>query len=246
MRYPVNYINITNPFKKAVHYGIDLGWGNECGKNQPIYAIDDGVVIYKSIQTTGGKVLHIKHSNGFVSEYAHLDSWSVNKGDRVSRGQKIGTMGCTGTNARGNHCHLGLYKGTSINYNDLSKFVNPINYLAKTSEQVVCDKTKGNYDIKEYQEIEWTIGNYELLVSKAIRTSHELTNNIVKVGSCMSSVKPNLTSTNSNDEAFYKVGTIVNITEIYVDETSRIWGKLKNCWIVLCNKDGTPQAKKVL
>lgn len=208
MRYPVNYINITNPFKKAVHYGIDLGWGNECGKNQPIYAIDDGVVIYKSIQTTGGKVLHIKHSNGFVSEYAHLDSWSVNKGDRVSRGQKIGTMGCTGTNARGNHCHLGLYKGTSINYNDLSKFVNPINYLAKTSEQVVCDKTKGNYDIKEYQEIEWTIGNYELLVSKAIRTSHELTNNIVKVGSCMSSVKPNLTSTNSNDEAFYKVGTI--------------------------------------
>lgn len=245
MRYPVNYINITNPFKKAVHYGIDLGWGNECGKNQPIYAIDDGVVIYKSVQTTGGKVLHIRHSNGFVSEYAHLDTWDVNKGDRVSKGQRIGTMGCTGTNARGNHLHLGLYKGTYINYKDLSKFVNPIDYLSRTSEQVVNDKTKANYDIKEYQE-SWTIGNYELLVSKAIRTSHELINNIVKVGSCMSSVKPNLTSNNSNDEAYYKIGTIVNITEVYIDNESRVWGKLQNCWIVLCNKDGTPQAKKVL
>lgn len=243
MRYPVNYINITTPFTKGKHYGIDLGWGNECGKNQPIYAVEDGVVIYKTIQTSGGKVLHIRHNNGYVSEYAHLDRWEVNKGDRVSKGQLIGFMGCTGQ-AKGNHCHFGLYKGTSINYKDLSKFVNPIDHLTRTSEQIVNDKTKANYSIKEETKEDWSIGQYELLVSKAIRTSHELTNNIVKVGKCMSSVRANLTSTNSNDDAYYKIGTIVDITEIYIDNENRVWGKLQNCWIVLCNKDGTPQAKR--
>lgn len=98
---------------------------------------------------------------------------------------------------------------------------------------------------EEEQQTEFTPGKYKLLVSKAIRTSHELTDNIVKVGKCMSSVRPHLTSTNPNDKARYKIGTIVNITQVYTDKENRVWGKLQNCWIVLCNKDGTPQAEKV-
>lgn len=90
----------------------------------------------------------------------------------------------------------------------------------------------------------WTPGKYKLTVSKAIRKDHILSDNIVKVGRCAASVRKNLTSKKWGAEAFYKVGTIVDITEIYVDETTRVWGKLQNCWIVLCNKDGSPQAKK--
>lgn len=102
-----------------------------------------------------------------------------------------------------------------------------------------------NPAVKEEEKPKFTTGKYKLTVSKAIRTSHELTNNIVKVGKCFAAVRKNLTSTNPNNDAYYRVGTVVDITEIYVDETTRIWGKLQNCWIVLCNKDGTPQAVKM-
>ena len=94
-------------------------------------------------------------------------------------------------------------------------------------------------------ETNYTTGKYELIKSKAIRTDHRIANNIVKVGECMASVRPKLTSTNPKDDAFFKVGTIVDIKEIYVDNTSRVWGKLTNTWIVLCNKDGTAQANKL-
>lgn len=148
MRYPVGYIAITVPFNKKKHRGIDLGWNrNYGGKNQPIYAIDDGKVIYRQKQTSGGNVLHIKHSNGYVSEYAHLDTWLVKKGEKVKRGQQIGTMGATGK-VSGNHLHFGLYKGTKINYNDPSKWVNPITYLVRTEDQVVGKTTANKYNIR--------------------------------------------------------------------------------------------------
>lgn len=134
MQKPVKYFKITNPFKNKIHYGIDLGWSEKSGHNQPIYAVEDGEVIYKAIQTTGGKVLHIKHSNGYVSEYGHLNSWTVNKGDKIKKGQQIGTMGKTGK-VKGEHLHFGLYKGTSINYKYMSGFVNPVPFLSNEAEK---------------------------------------------------------------------------------------------------------------
>lgn len=150
MRYPVNYIGISKPFKKGSHYGTDFGWSSKNGgKNQPIYAVEEGKVIYKQIQTSGGKVIHIKHSNGYVSEYAHLDTWIVDKNQKVKKGQKIGTMGNSGQ-ATGNHLHLGIYKGTKINYNKRGNFVDPIKYLKKSNDQTVGATTNKKYKIKEY------------------------------------------------------------------------------------------------
>ena len=150
MRYPVNYIAITVPFKKGKHYGTDFGWSSKNGgKNQPIYAVEDGKVIYRQTQTSGGKVIHIKHDNGYVTEYAHLDTWVVKKGDKVKMGQKIGTMGKSG-NASGEHLHLGVYKGSKINYNKPSGWVDPKKYLYTTKDQKVGATTAKNYDIKKF------------------------------------------------------------------------------------------------
>ena len=150
MRYPVNYIAISVAFKKGSHYGTDFGWNSKNGgKNQPIYAIEDGKVIYCQTQTSGGKVIHIKHDNGYVSEYGHLDTWIVKKGDKVKRGQKIGTMGKTGK-ASGEHLHLGLYKGSKIDYNKRQNFVDPIKYLNKSKDQKVGATTAKKYSIKKY------------------------------------------------------------------------------------------------
>lgn len=148
MRCPVNYIGITKDFGNG-HYGIDFGWNSKYGgKNQPIYSADDGVVIYNKIQSKGGKVLNIRHDNGLVTEYAHLDTVLVKKNQKVTKGQQIGTMGCTGV-VSGNHLHFGVYKGTSIPYsgNWKKNYVDPKKYINVYDEQVVNGTTAKKYKL---------------------------------------------------------------------------------------------------
>lgn len=146
MQYPINYIAIVQPYKKGSHNGIDFGWYSVLHRGMPVYAVDDGTVIYSQYQTSGGYVLHIKHANGFVSEYGHLkvNSIKVNVGDKVSRGQQIANMGESG-NVTGMHLHFGLYKGTKINYSEKTNFVDPMKYLELYSNQTLNDKTKKLY-----------------------------------------------------------------------------------------------------
>lgn len=141
MRYPVNLINIRNRF--GSHKGIDFGWCKAVGKNQPIYAVADGEVIYNRKQVTGGYVIHIKHDNGYVSEYGHLlkDSQLVKEHQKVKKGQQIAKMGASGI-VTGAHLHFGLYKGNSINYNKKENFVDPLKYLCRYENQTVYENSK--------------------------------------------------------------------------------------------------------
>ena len=247
MRFAVDFIYISNPFTEK-HRGIDLGWGSD--KNQPVFAVCSGTIIYSKFQESGGYVLHIKHDNGFCSEYAHLQKGSirVKVGDRVELGQQIANMGNTGK-AKGYHLHLGIYKGAYINYS-VDNWVNPIKYLEYYEDQVVYGPTMDKYKLKKHEgepepHKDWTTGKYEILVAKTIRTSCKLTpSNRVKVKDCTPATKRVLTSTKPNDIAMVKIGAIITISEIYTDKSNRIWGKYGNCWIVICNADGTPQAER--
>ena len=248
MRYPVNFIYISLPFSNS-HRGIDLGWGND--PHQPVYSVADGQVIYYQFQKTGGYVLHIRHDNGFVSEYAHLQKGSikVKVGQKVKLGEQIANMGNTGL-ANGYHLHFGLYKGTSINYS-VDRWVNPVDYLEYYIDQVVYGPTMEKYHPIKHEDKpeptkDWTTGTYKILVAKTIRTSCSLIEgNRVRVKDCTPATKKVLTSTKPNDIAMIKVGARVSINRIYTDKTNRIWGRYGNCWIVICNKDGTPQAEKI-
>jgi len=136
MRLPVDLINVRKKFSKS-HKGIDFGFDSKIlGNNQPIYAVEDGVVIYNRYQVSGGYVIHIRHDNGYVSEYGHLkkNSQLVKEGAKVKKGQKIALMGNTGM-VTGYHLHFGLYKGTSINYNKKSNFVDPASFLCMYGNQ---------------------------------------------------------------------------------------------------------------
>lgn len=96
----------------------------------------------------------------------------------------------------------------------------------------------------EIPEMEWTPGDYILLAQKTIRTSCSLIpTNRVKVKQCRPDVKPKLTSKRPNDIAEFKSGVMVHITEV-IPDGNRLWGKLENCYIVIRNADGTPQAYK--
>jgi murein DD-endopeptidase MepM/ murein hydrolase activator NlpD len=56
------------------HAGFDYGTGGRVGDN--LYAIGDGYVSRVKVSSRGyGKAVYLNHPNGFVSVYAHLDSF---------------------------------------------------------------------------------------------------------------------------------------------------------------------------
>ena len=79
---------------KVGHHGITLG-GRE---GDPVAAAADGVVVYRGNGLTGyGNLLIVKHDERWLSAYAHNQSMLVSEGQKVKRGEKIATIGATGT-----------------------------------------------------------------------------------------------------------------------------------------------------
>lgn len=90
---------------------------------------------------------------------------------------------------------------------------------------------------------DWTPGRYKLLENKCIRKTHKITpTNLLKAQNCTPLTKKSLVS--QTGIARLKKGTVITCNKIY-NESGRIWGSYGNCWVVICNQDGTPQAEKV-
>ncbi len=63
----------------------------------PIHAAAAGTVTYAGNELKGyGNLVLIQHDDGYVTAYAHAESISVERGDRVGKGQVIGLAGATG------------------------------------------------------------------------------------------------------------------------------------------------------
>ena len=79
----------------------------------PIKAADDGVVAYAGNELKGyGNLVLIRHSNGFVSAYAHASELMVKRGDTIRRGQVIAHAGQTG-NVTSPQLHFEIRKGST-------------------------------------------------------------------------------------------------------------------------------------
>ncbi len=97
----------------AGHKGVDLTMSGAYGKS--VYAADGGTVIFSGWSGGYGNLVKIKHSNGYVTYYAHMSARLVSTGDKVSRGQTIGRIGSTG-NSTGPHLHFEIRKnGVALN-----------------------------------------------------------------------------------------------------------------------------------
>ncbi|MBU9722258.1 MULTISPECIES: murein hydrolase activator EnvC family protein [Bacillaceae] len=106
------------------HNGID--YGRDGGLN--IYAAEAGTVIQTSWMGGFGNTILISHiidGQPYTTLYAHLASFNVSPGQRVSRGQVIGVMGTTGSST-GVHLHFEVHPG---GYRGGSSAVNPNPYL---------------------------------------------------------------------------------------------------------------------
>ncbi len=83
------------------HEGIDID-GNT---GNPIFASKAGVVIFAGWHGGYGRMTLIDHGDGVVTAYAHQSAISVGDGQRVSQGQRIGSVGSTGYST-GSHLHF--------------------------------------------------------------------------------------------------------------------------------------------
>ncbi len=91
--------------------GVDIAGS----KGQAIIATADGRVVYAGNALRGyGNLIIIKHNDDYLSAYAHNDTMLVREQQEVKAGQKIATMGSTGTSSTRLHFEI-RYKGKSVN-----------------------------------------------------------------------------------------------------------------------------------
>lgn len=122
--YPVRYAGVSSPFgnryhpvlkRYILHTGVDL-----VAKYVPLRAAKAGVVTFAGNMSGYGKIIIIRHDNGYETRYAHLSVISTNVGEHVNQGDLIGKTGNSGRTT-GAHLHF------EIRQNGSPK--NPMKYL---------------------------------------------------------------------------------------------------------------------
>ncbi len=104
--------------KKIDRKGINIS----ARRGDAIRAAALGKVVYSgSGLASYGNLLIIKHNENYLSAYAHNDQLLVKEGDSVSKGQRVATMGATGSDKVMLHFEV-RYKGNPVD---------PLQYLPK-------------------------------------------------------------------------------------------------------------------
>ena len=108
----------SDPFTKQrkMHWGMDF----TAPRGTPVYASGDGVVVRADNNSSGyGNHIRIDHGYGYVSLYAHLFKYNVQKNQKVKRGDLIGFVGSTGR-SEAPHLHYEIFKD--------DERINPLNF----------------------------------------------------------------------------------------------------------------------
>jgi murein DD-endopeptidase MepM/ murein hydrolase activator NlpD len=83
------------------HLGLDIS----APAGTPVLSMASGEVVRAERSPSYGNVVYVDHGEGVVTRYAHQERLSVARGDKVVRGQQLGTVGSTGRST-GPHLHL--------------------------------------------------------------------------------------------------------------------------------------------
>ncbi|EDP58094.1 peptidoglycan DD-metalloendopeptidase family protein [Vibrio sp. AND4] len=91
--------------------GIDIAGQ----RGQPIVSTAAGTIVYSGNALRGyGNLIIVKHNDNYLSAYAHNDRLLVSEGQSVKSGQKIATMGSSGSKSVKLHFEI-RYQGKSVN-----------------------------------------------------------------------------------------------------------------------------------
>lgn len=103
----------------VMHEGIDLA----APMRTPEAAARDGIVLRAGPSQGFGLAVYLKHENGDVTVYGHMDSITVKVGQYVQAGQTIALLGMRGEST-GPHLHFEVHKGS-----EYGNKVDPLRWL---------------------------------------------------------------------------------------------------------------------
>lgn len=104
------------------HSGIDLS--AESGTS--VQVIGEGVVVFAGEQGSYGNLVIVNHSNDLQSRYAHLEDIKVSAGEKVNKGDLVGSVGNTGEpTLKKPHLHFEIRSSSSLGWvaKDPSEFL---------------------------------------------------------------------------------------------------------------------------
>lgn len=146
---PVRNARISSYFtKRRFHpilkkYRAHLGVDYAARRGTPIVAAGSGRVIFAGRTRGYGKVIKIRHGDGYTTLYAHQKSFrrGIRKGKYVKKGQTIGYVGNTGLST-GPHLHFGLYKH--------GRAINPLRVVQVTTKKLKGKEKKAFIKLKKH------------------------------------------------------------------------------------------------
>jgi murein DD-endopeptidase MepM/ murein hydrolase activator NlpD len=109
--------------RRMPHYGIDYG----APVGTPVHVTADGRVSHVGSKGGAGRMVTVRHPNGYETSYLHLSRYAqgIRKGVHVSQGQVIGFVGSTG-----------LSTGPHLDYRvqQNGRWVNPLSITSPPAE----------------------------------------------------------------------------------------------------------------
>ncbi len=139
---PLKYSRISSAFSKArrhpildvvrPHRGIDYA----AKAGTPLWSVADGTVIFRGRAGASGNLVKIRHTNGYVSYYAHLSRFEkgLYVGQRVTQKQVIGYVGSTGL-ATGPHVCFRVQRN--------GRYVNPLEIASPAGPSIEQEDWEG-------------------------------------------------------------------------------------------------------
>ncbi|MEM7716688.1 MAG: M23 family metallopeptidase [Cyanobacteria bacterium P01_A01_bin.68] len=95
------------------HSGIDLS----AQPGTSVQAIAEGIVVLAQEQGSYGNLVIINHSSGMQSRYAHLEDIKVSAGEKVNKGDLVGSVGNTGEpTLKKPHLHFEIRSSSALGW----------------------------------------------------------------------------------------------------------------------------------
>jgi murein DD-endopeptidase MepM/ murein hydrolase activator NlpD len=139
LRAPLKFVRISSGYTnrrlhpvlkvRRPHWGVDYA----APTGTPVWAVARGEVIFAGWQGGFGRLIKIRHQNGYISYYGHLSRYAagLRAGQHVSQQQVIGYVGSSGL-ATGPHLDYRL----QVN----GRFIDPLKLSIPTGEPIPLEE----------------------------------------------------------------------------------------------------------
>jgi hypothetical protein len=167
LKAPVKYSRISSRYTKArlhpvlritrPHEGVDYA----APIGTPVWSVANGKVIYTGWSGGFGRLVKVKHSNGYISYYGHLSRFAngLRVGQTVSQKQLVGYVGKTGL-ATGPHLDFRLQKN--------GRFFDPLSVKLDMGEPI-SSSARARFDkVKDMRLTELRAADPEVVLDAAM------------------------------------------------------------------------------